>query len=125
MKKLKLSNRETAEKAVEDAPNFNIKASVKEEEGEIFVEFESKASFDCEKASPEAFQSAISDLYSHLEYTMKWAREDFDYATKRFYEHMEGHLPAIKDAGKLQAAIDTLGLGDSFSVAKKTIYVEY
>lgn len=127
-KSVEFLNVEVAKAAVEDAVNFGLTASAEMVDEKAVVTFESKASMCCEApAAPtwEDFKSLSSQFYSELEYRIKWLREDFAYASQRFNQHMEGHLPPIKDAGKLQAAINTLGMGDSFEVAKTKVYVQY
>lgn len=41
---------------------------------------------------------------------------------ENLWKHLEGHLPPIKSSEQMERAIDALGLGEEFQVAKKTIY---
>ncbi len=129
MKKiLEFVNVDVAKAAVEDASNFGLTALFETVDEKPTLSFESKASLCCEApATPsiEDFKNFVSYVNSELEYRLKWMREDLAYASQRFNQHMEGHLPPIKDAGKLQAAINTLGMGDSYEVKKATVYVQY
>ena len=128
MKKFSLQNLELAQAALEDAKSFNLSASIEQKDGEISIAYESPAM--CENKESKAV--SMEDIYavmksysSEYEYQLKWMREDMNYTRDIFYKHMEGHIPSIKDAGKLQAAINILGLGDSFEVKKAQIYVQY
>ena len=132
MKKLKLASQEIAELAANDAENFGISASVQKDGDDFFVEYSQvKASYGEEKEDEEEDEANEKEYYKYkaaiqdFEWVLKWMKEDMEYTRKAFYQHLEGHLPPIKDVAKLQNAIDILGLGDSFEVAKKTIYVEY
>lgn len=127
--KFELLNPEISEAALKDAPNFGLSAKLLKQEDKTFVEYESKAY--CENpvapTNPtwDDFYSLSKSMYSEMEYQLKWIREDFKYMAEAFYKHQEGHLPPIKDAGKLQAAINTLGMGDSYTVRKAEVYVTY
>lgn len=60
--------------------------------------------------------------FEDLKYTVNFLQRQIDSLNEALYRHSEGHLPAILDVGKLQKAIDVLGLSDSFEVRKKVIY---
>ena len=79
-----------------------------------------------DKASEEYMTRAEMNYYrNEVSYSLKYMREDLSYMRKEFHNHLGGHLPAIKDAGKMEAALKTLGLGESFKVAKPTVWAEY
>jgi len=40
-----------------------------------------------------------------------------------YYNHLQGHLPAIKDAGKMEEALRKLSLEKSFEVRKPVISI--
>lgn len=129
-KTFEIVNPEISLAAVEDAVNFGLKAYLKKENDKNIVVFEtSVARSDYMGDSPtvkmDDVYSVLQSYNSEMQYQLKWIREDFSSISKRFEDHMNGHIPAIKDAGKLQAAINTLGLGDSFQVQKPSVYVQY
>jgi hypothetical protein len=127
--KFQLSTLELSEAAIKDAPNFGLSAKLLEEDGQNFVEFESKAY--CDTPTPPAnptwddYYALSKSVYSEMQYQLKWIREDYQYLSKAFYNHQRGHIPAILDVGKLQAAINTLGIGDSYEVKRAEVYVTY
>jgi hypothetical protein len=82
---------------------------------------------DCCEAVPVCCdKNCVSDLgysVSDLQYTVQSLQRQLDSLWSALSAHTGvGHLPAILDVGKLQKAIDTLGLGDSFEIQKKVIY---
>ncbi len=135
----KILNSEIAEAAIKDAANFGLVATLENKDNETIISYESKADMmapnegdkeesdccckDCCKMCDVS--AMISSVYSEMNYQLKWLREDMRYYNQQFISHMEGHLPAIKDAGKMQAAINTLGMGDSYEVKKAAVYVQY
>lgn len=127
--KFSLSDKEIATAAIQDAKNFGLEASLEEKDGLFEISFESKASYDSpkEQAAPtwDDYYNLSKAIYSEMQYQIKWVREEMSYAMQRFNSHLEGHLPAIKDAGKMQKAIDALGMSDSYEVRKQPVYVEW
>jgi len=127
--KFQLSTLELSEAAIKDASNFGLSAKLIKEDGQNFVEYESKAY--CDTPTPPAnptwddYYALSKGIYSEMQYQLKWIREDYQYLSKEFYAHQKGHIPAILDVGKLQAAINTLGIGDSYQVRKAEVYVTY
>lgn len=121
---------ELAEAAVKDAVNFGLSASIEEKEGEISVAYESAVPVAKEAAAAavswEDVYSVMRSVYSECEYQMKWLREDVNHARDAIFKHINnGHIPAISDAGQMEKALKTLGLGDSFAVVKPAVYVQY
>lgn len=126
--KFQLSTLELSEAAIKDAKNFGLSAKLVNEDGQNFVEYESIAySEPVAPTNPtwDDYYAWSKSVYSDMQYQLKWIREDYKYLAEAFYKHQEGHLPPIKDAGKLQAAINTLGMGDSYEVKKAAVYVSY
>ena len=127
-KSFELLNIELSEAAIADAKNFGLEAKLEKQEDKTFIAFESKADYGSEKeesVSYEGVYSIMKSVYSEFEYQLKWIKEDLSYTRELFYKHMEGHLPSIKDVGKMQGAIDKLGLGDSYEVKKAQVYIQY
>ena len=128
-KKFSLQTMELAEAAVQDAANFGLQAVLEQSEGEISVAYESPAgcSDKEEKSmSMEDVYAVVRSVASEYDYQLKWMREDAAYTREALYKHMNnGHLPAIKDSGKMEEALKALGLANSYSVAKPTVWVEY
>lgn len=127
--KFQLSTLELSEAAVKDAKNFGLSAKLINEDGQNFVEYESKAY--CDTPNPPVnptwgdYYALSKDIYSEMQYQLKWIREDYQYLSKAFYDHQIGHLPKILDGGKMQEAINTLGMGDSYQVRKADVFVTY
>jgi hypothetical protein len=127
--KFQLSTLELSEAAIKDAKNFGLSAKLTNEDGQNFVEYESKAY--CDTPTPPAnptwddYYALSKSVYSEMQYQLKWIREDYKYLSEAFREHQRGHIPAVQDVGKMKQIIETLGLSESYDVAKKTIYVEW
>lgn len=125
-KKFSLATMEMAESAVKDAPNFGLSAKIEQADGEISVAYDSCS--DCgekKSLSMEDVYSAMRSVSNEFSYEVKWIREEVKYLHDRFNEHTKGHLPAIRDGSKMEGALKALGIGDSFSVGKPTVWVEY
>lgn len=127
--KFQLSTLELAEAAIQDAKNFGLSAKLVKQDDQTFIEFESKAY--CDTPTPptnptwDDYYALSKSVYSEMQYQLKWIREDYQYLSREFFAHQKGHIPAILDVGKLQAAIDTLGIGDSYQVKKAEVYITY
>jgi hypothetical protein len=116
--------------ALEDAKNFGLLATLEKEDENLFIAYESKAYCDapCDKPTNptwDDYYALSKDLYSEMQYQLKWLREDINYYSQAWREHQVGHLPKILDAGKMQAAINTLGIGDSYTVRKAEVVISY
>lgn len=92
--------------------------------------------YDCPCVEVEESRPALTrdDMYSAIESVMGYYEEELYYTRRQmyrieeemytmFYNHEQGHLPKIKDAGKMQEALNALGLGESFEVAKPYVMV--
>jgi len=129
MKQKFLISEASSKAALEDAKNFNLSATLEKEDDQLFIAYESKAY--CDTPTPPAnptwddYYALSKSMYSEMQYQMKWIREDYQYLSQAFRDHEVGHLPKILDGGKMQAAIDTLGMGDSYQVRKADVYVQY
>jgi hypothetical protein len=64
-------------------------------------------------------------VISEMDYRFKWMNESVAECRKMYYDHLMGHLPTIKDAGKMKAALKALGLEDSFEVRKPSVIIEW
>lgn len=126
-KKFSLSNMELAKAALADSSNFNLSASIEEQEGSISIAYECASPVTRESTSVcwDDVYSIVRSAASEYEYQLKWLREDMNYTREAFYKHLQGHIPSINDAGQMEKALKVLGLGDSFSVQKPVVYVQY
>lgn len=59
--------------------------------------------------------SLVDDVYRNV---AMFEDEMFSYINK----HRQGHLPPIEGAGKMQKALETLGISDDYEIEKKSIY---
>ena len=66
----------------------------------------------------------LSTFWSEFEYQQKWLISWISSLDNAFWEHKQGHIPAINDAGKMEQALRALGLGDSYEVVKPTVYLK-
>ncbi len=126
-KTFRLETMEMAEAAVKDAENFGLTASLKNVDGEISVAY-------CAAEPCQAEEKAVcmADVYNvaralanEYEYQLKWLREDVQSMRDQYYKHLSGHIPAILDSGRMEKALKTLGLDDSFVVQKPVVWVQY
>lgn len=130
---LELNNLEVAQAALEDAKNKGLQATLKSVENTHVISYETSTAY-CDEEVKDSSKSYVTyadmesmwrAFYSEMEYSQKWMREDYAYLESSFREHKKGHLPAINDAGKMEAALKTLGMADSYKVEKASVYVEY
>ena len=127
-KKFSLQSLELAEAAVKDAVNFGLSATLEEADGEVSVAYEAPAVYGGKEEKAVSWDDvyAICRSYaSEYQYQLKWVQEDLKYTREAFYNHLKGHLPSINDAGRMEKALKSLGLEDSYKVNKPTIYVEF
>ena len=87
----------------------------------------------CEKeavancCSMDEVHCLVSDMYRNMYQEMdimyRYISETREEMYEMLWEHKEGHLPNIKDAGKMEEVLRNLGLADSFEVRKPIISV--
>lgn len=130
-------SKEVALAAIEDAVNFGLKAKLVEQDSNIILQYESSLANeigmmekedDDDEDSEDSYSNLkmiMSDMQNQLSYQIKWMREDLAFMQKQFSEHLMGHLPAIKDATKMEEALKSLGLAKSFEVRKPSISVDW
>jgi hypothetical protein len=128
--KINFFNKETAEAALAEAKAIGWSAEIVDGDGGAVLEYESLASYADEPekskaASEEEMYNIYRSLSQEMEYRFKWMNENIDGVRKMFFDHAIGHLPPIKDAGKMSAALKSLGLEDSFEVRKPSVYIEW
>jgi hypothetical protein len=80
----------------------------------IEVELKVEAEVD----EPEVTQEDLDWIRSQIE----WVRIDINDLYNMHFRHMEGHIPAIVGADKMNTALEALGLANDYKVEKKTIY---
>lgn len=80
------------------------------------IEVELKVEAEVEE--PEVTQEDLNWINQRID----WAREEIDGLYNMLYRHMDGHLPAIVGADKMNTALEALGLANDYKVEKKTIY---
>lgn len=73
---------------------------------------------EAEVEEPEVTQEDLNWINQRID----WAREEIDGLYNMLYRHMDGHLPAIVGADKMNTALEALGLANDYKVEKKTIY---
>lgn len=73
---------------------------------------------DAEVDEPEVTQEDLDWIRSQIE----WVRTDINDLFNMHFRHMEGHIPAIVGADKMNTALEALGLANDYKVEKKTIY---
>ena len=73
---------------------------------------------EAEEEEPEVTQEDLNWVNTRID----WAREEINNMFNMFYRHMEGHIPAIVGADKMNTALEALGLANDYKVEKKTIY---
>lgn len=130
MKQKFLISEASSQSALADAKNFGLSAKLEKQDDQLFISYESKASYgetEEKKEGPswDDYYNLSKSLYSEMQYQLKWIREDLNWYSQALNKHQEGHLPPIKDVGKMQAAINTLGIGDSYEVKKAAVYIQY
>lgn len=74
-------------------------------------------------------KSIYNDMYSMHDRVCAMVSRAYDYMDamnrqtyKTMQDHCEGHLPAIKGAGKMQKALAALGMEEDYAVVKPAIY---
>ena len=126
-KTFKILSEAVAQSAVDDGNKLGFQAESSQlEDGTYEISYAS--SYDEPTTQEETAKPTYDDLgYMRKEfaYEMKYMREDMAYMSQSLMEHKKGHLPPFADAGKFKAALETLGLGESYDVRKPTISVEY
>jgi len=91
----------------------------------VTIKTESPKAPESSEANMDEVRSMMSRMYDYMQedidimqrYIYRLEGEMYD----MFYEHTKGHLPPIKDAGKMQEALRAIGLGESFEVRKPTV----
>lgn len=73
--------------------------------------------------SPEA--PSMQDFMNSVEARLRWMQEDMNYSLNAYRDHLNGHIPAIKDAGRMNDVLKKLGLDDAFEVEKHRVFVQY
>lgn len=81
----------------------------------------------CDKpVSKQEMYDLVSSMYSsmcaELNYRTDWMSREIRATNEFIYNHLNGHLPAIKGAEKMQKALDVLGIGADYEVKKPVIY---
>lgn len=131
---LELNNLEIAQAAVKDANEKGLNAVLESKDNKHIVSYELAEAFCDSEQKKESESSYVTyddmsamwkSFYSEMEYSQKWMKEDYSYLEASLREHKKGHLPPINDAGKMEAALKTLGMADSCKVEKPSVYVEY
>lgn len=130
------SKSETLAKKFQDSikKDRNLESSIFEKDGIFTIEYsiagmmdEEEKKKDCssetqEFATKEGVMNMVSMLVSEMDYQRNWLLNEIDSIAKAFYMHLDGHLPAIKGAEKMQNAINTLGIGGDYEIRKSTIW---
>lgn len=122
-RKFEVFSKEVALAALEEGRKLNLAPSLKEEDGKFEISYAYG-----EPATKEDYVSwsSLEGYMQSIGYELKYMREDLRFMEQRLYKHMDnGHLPPIKDAGKMEAALKVLGLSDSYTVSKPSVYIEY
>lgn len=115
--------------------NLNVEWDKNEESEEIEVKYElpvpslkaeaSEAKED-DYITSEHFYNTLSrffqDVHENMRYELNWLASEVRYLEEAFYKHNKGHLPPIKSAGKMEKALNTLGIGEDYEVEKKRIF---
>lgn len=119
-------NEAVANAAIEEGKELGLNPSLENVADGFEISYASCMNHKEEEAKSEYMTYAdMENYHKSMSYEMKFMREDIAYMYKGLAEHKKGHLPAIKDAGKMKEALETLGLGDSYDVQKPTISVSY
>ena len=80
------------------------------------IEVELKVEAEVEE--PEVTQEDLNWIQSQID----WVRTDISDLYNMIFRHMDGHIPAIVGADKMNTALEALGLANDYKVEKKTIY---
>ncbi len=124
-RKFILLNEVIAQAAVEEGQKLGLNASCEKVDDGYEISY---ASYDEPEDKEEKAYVSYDDMQyimNEFSYQIKYMREDVAYMWKAFAEHKNGHLPPIKDAGVMKAALKSLGLADSYEVQKPTVWVYY
>ncbi len=62
-------------------------------------------------------------FYEEMEIMYRYVSRVEDEMYEMYYNHIQGHLPKIKDAGKMEEVLEKIGLGNSYEVRKPVISV--
>jgi hypothetical protein len=111
----------------------NLDSEIKEQGGQFFVEYSvadyaAPAPADpCEYVKIQDFQDTLSRLaaylFEELRYQTAYLSRRLDYLSDAFYDHTSvGHLPKINGAGKMQKAMDALGISEDYQVLKPAVF---
>lgn len=106
----------------------SVEASLSQENDEFIVSFESNISEansvgECEnKKLKDEIMSYVYDVMEYQRYYIKELESYLMYLESAFYKHQEGHLPKIEGAGKMQKAMDVLGISEDYEVIKKPVF---
>lgn len=90
-----------------------IKASFDKLDAQIKTKMEDKAN------QPSDLERDMYQMISYIHTRINYLQEDFYHYTS---QHQKGHLPPITDAGKLEEALQKMGLGDSYQVIKPVVF---
>lgn len=96
-----------------DFPEFSTASEEKDEPTKEYIEREEL--FDILRDFRRYFVEYIG-------YEMNWIASEIRYLENAFYRHQNGHLPAIEGAGKMERALETLGIKEDYEVEKKRIF---
>ncbi len=77
--------------------------------------------------APSNTDQRMSEMFNYC-YDMIGRLRDYVYQVEAntydmFRKHEQGHLPPIKGAGKMEKALEKLGMADDYNVSKPTIWV--
>jgi hypothetical protein len=88
------------------------------------------SSVEVESDPMPSFNDVHEMISSYSEYYERELRYMYKYMSRiqgemysYMWEHEKGHLPSINDAGRMEKALNILGLGESYEVRKPTISV--
>ena len=98
--------------------NFVVAYEVAEDNGEDTDKKESICKDDVYKICAGFAQS----IYYEMQYTNNYFMRLVEELYKDNAMHREGHLPPIMGAGKMKAALETLGIAEDYTVAPKYIF---
>lgn len=64
----------------------------------------------------------LSNSLDSLTYQYEWLSARIDNLWQTYIQHLDGHLPKILGADKMQNALKVLGIGDDYEVKPQVIY---
>lgn len=124
---IKLTNRQFAESYHQHLKDSNATASL-ETEGNDFVIKHEIAAACCEAGiadkplTREEMYSVIDSMYRAMYGESKYLAESIDRLYNVIAAHMEGHLPKIQGAEKMQKALEALSLDGDYQVMKPVVF---